>query len=158
MTQPATHPDARRGPARAERDHRGPDAALRTFQVLAAVAGAALFVIGLLAVFQVNFGDAWTETTAEVVGLGMNAITAVAALVLGGAILVASVADQDRGSSAILGLLTLFAGIAGLIAQDNPDANVQIDHGTATAFVVLGALVFVLSLVPWWSRRGPGRS
>jgi hypothetical protein len=130
---------------------------LRVFQVLAAIAGAVLFVMGLIAVFDVDWGDAWLRTTAEVGGFGFSAAAAVAALVLGAAILIATLADQDRGSAAAIGLVTLAVGIVGLVLQDEADADVQVDTGTATLFLVLGAAVFVLSLVPWWSRRRPVR-
>lgn len=125
----------------------------RIFQLLAAAAGAALFALGLAAVFQVDFGERWLQTTAEVAGIGFGAVAAIAAVLLGGAILVATLADQDRGSASAAGLVTLVVGIAGFVVQDNADADVQVDGSTATLFVAVGAVVFVLALVPWWSRR-----
>ena len=137
----------------AVRDERRVGGGLRLFQVLAALCGAALFALGLAAVFQVDFGDQWFRTSADVAGFGFSAVAAIAALLLGGVILVATLADQDRGSASFAGLITLVVGIAGLIVQDNAERDVQVDRSTAALFIFLGAAVFVLALVPWWSRR-----
>ncbi len=153
-----THPRRTQDPgyrtdAVAVRDERRAGGGLRIFQVLAAIAGGALFALGLAAVFQVDFADRWFQTSAEVAGFGFSAVAALAALLLGGAILVSTLADQDRGGTAVAGLLTLVAGIAGLIVQDRAANDVQVDRSTASLFIVLGAAAFVLALVPWWSRR-----
>ncbi len=137
----------------AVREVRPAASGLRIFQILAALCGAALFALGLAAVFQVDFGDGWLRTTADVAGFGFSAVAAVAALVMGGVILVATLADQDRGSASFAGLLTLIVGIVGFIVQDNAETDVQVDGRAATLFVALGAAVFVLAMVPWWSRR-----
>jgi hypothetical protein len=125
---------------------------LRAFQILAALGGGILFALGLLAVFDVDFANA-LDTSAEVGGFGFSAVAAVAALVLGGAILASTLADQDRGGTAMLGLVTLIVGIVGFVVEDNASADVQVDGRAAALFVILGAAVFVLSLVPWWTRR-----
>ena len=62
-------------------------------------------------------------------------------------------ADQDRGATSLAGLLTLAAGIVGFIVQDNAETDIEVDGRAATLFVAIGAAVFVLALVPWWSRR-----
>jgi hypothetical protein len=151
------HPniDAGRRPVEQVDVHHQPRAAssLRAFQLLAALGGAALFALGLLAVFEVDFGAGWLRTTAEVGGFGFSAVAAVAALVLGGATLAAALADQDRGSTAFLGMATLVVGIAGLVVQDSAVEGVQVDGRAATLFIALGAAIFVVSLVPWWSTR-----
>lgn len=153
-----THPQRSEDPGYrtdtiAVRDERRVGGGLRIFQVLAAIAGGALFALGLAAVFQVDFGDRWFQTSADVAGFGFSAVAAIAALLLGGAILVSTLADQDRGGTAFAGLLSLVVGIAGLIFQDNAANDVQVDRSTASLFIVLGAAAFVLALVPWWSRR-----
>lgn len=128
-------------------------AGLRVFQIASAVAGAALFVIGLLAVFDVNFDLDLLDTTAVVAGFGFSAAAAIAAILLGGAILATTLADQDRGSSAFVGLITIAVGIAGLVIDGRVDTGVQVDRDAAALFIIVGAVVFVCSLVPWWSRR-----
>ncbi|MEZ5138788.1 MAG: hypothetical protein R2702_19365 [Acidimicrobiales bacterium] len=137
----------------AVREDRPASSGLRVFQILAALGGAALFALGLFAVFQVDFGDGWLRTTGDVAGFGFSSVAAVAALVLGGLILVSALADQDRGATSIAGLLTLVAGIIGFIVQDNAETDIEVDGRAATLFVAIGAAVFVLALVPWWSRR-----
>lgn len=127
--------------------------ALRVFQIASAIAGAALFVLGLLAVFKVDFGANLLDTTAVVAGYGFSAASAIAALLLGGAILVATLADQDRGGAAFVGLVTIAVGIGALIADGQTDPKVQVDHRSAALFIIVGAVVFACSLVPWWSRR-----
>lgn len=37
--------------------------------------------------------------------------------------------------------------------QPAPDANVDVNSRTVGLFIAIGAVVFVCSLVPWWSRR-----
>ena len=113
-----------------------------------------MFVIGLLAVFDVDFGADLLDTTAEVVGgYGFSAVAAIAVILLGGAILVATLADQDRAVPASVGLVTLAVGIAAVVVEGQSDADLQVDNRSAGLFIVIGAVVFVCSLVPWWSRR-----
>ena len=35
----------------------------------------------------------------------------------------------------------------------HPDANVDVNSRTVGLFIAIGAVVFLCSLVPWWSRR-----
>lgn len=127
---------------------------LRIFQVLTAATGAILFLVGLLAVFEVSFdGDRIFDTTGEVVGFGFSAALAGAALVLGAGILIASLADQSRTGAAIVAFLAILVGIAALVANDQPEADISVERGSAALFIVLGAVAFVLSLIPWWSGR-----
>ena len=128
-------------------------AGLRIFQIISALAGAALFILGILAIFNVDFGANLLDTSASVAGYGFSAAGAIAALLLGGVILVATMADQDRGGAAFIGLLTIAVGIAALIADGQTDAQVEVDNRSAGLFIALGAVVFVCSLVPWWSNR-----
>ena len=126
---------------------------LRVFQVLAAAAGAVLFVMGLVAVFRVDFGAGFFDTSGAIAGFGFSPAMAVAAILLGGAVMVATLADQDRGTAAFLGLFTLFVGIAGLVLEGEMADRVGVDRRSALLFVVIGAVVFVLSLVPWFAGR-----
>lgn len=128
-------------------------AGLRIFQIVSALAGAVLFGIGLAAVFKVDFGAGLLDTSGEVAGYGFSAVGAVAAILLGGAILVSTLADQDRGSAAFVGLVTLAVGIAALVVEGQSESDLQVDNRSAGLFIVLGAIVFVCSLVPWWGRR-----
>lgn len=128
-------------------------AGLRIFQIASALAGGVLFLLGLLAAFKVDFGADLLDTSGAVAGYGFSAAAAIAALLLGGAILVATLADQDRGGAAFVGLVTIAVGIGALIADGQSDAQVQVDRRSAGLFIVAGAVVFVCSLVPWWSRR-----
>lgn len=127
---------------------------LRIFQVLTAIAGAILFVVGLLAVFDVSFsGDRIFDTTGEVAGFGFSAALAGAALVLGAGILIAALADQSRAGASMVAFLAILVGIAALVANDQPEADIAVDRSSAALFIILGAVAFVLSLIPWWSGR-----
>ena len=128
-------------------------AGLRIFQIASAIAGAVLFVFGLMAIFKVDFGADLLDTSASVAGYGFSPVAAIAAILLGGAILVSTLADQDRGGSAFVGLITIALGIAALVVEGQPDTQVQVDNRSAGLFIIIGAVVFVCSLVPWWSRR-----
>ena len=127
--------------------------ALRIFQVLTGVVGAVLFVLGLLAVFRVDFGVGMLDTSGAVADFGFSPALAIAAILLGGATMVAALAAQDRGTAAFVGLLTVVVGIAALILEGEIPESVGVDRRSALLFVVLGAVIFVLSLVPWWSGR-----
>ena len=126
---------------------------LRLFQIASGLAGALLFALGLLAIFKVDFGVDLLDTSAAVGGFGFSAAGAIAAILLGGLILIATMADQDRGSTAFVGLITIAVGIAALVLDGQSTDSMQVDHRSAGLFVVVGAVVFVCSLVPWWSRR-----
>jgi len=127
--------------------------ALRIFQVLTAAVGAVLFVLGLIAVFRVDFGAGMFETSGAVADFGFSPALAIAAILLGGATMAAALAAQDRGLAAFVGLLTVVVGIAALILEGEIPETVGVDRRSALLFVVLGAATFVLSLIPWWSGR-----
>ena len=141
--QPATQVDTRE-------THTG--SGLRIFQILAAAGGGVLFVMGLIAVFRVDFGAGFLNTSGSVAGFGFSPAGAIAGILLGGGILAASLADQDRAATSVLGILTVLVGIAALVAQGEVD-GVQVDRDAALLFVVIGAIVFVLGLLPWVSGR-----
>jgi uncharacterized membrane protein len=146
--EPTAHP---RRTTVTERDHGG--AGLRVFQLLTAAAGAVLFVFGLLAIFRADFDAGMVEASAAVAGFAFSPLTAVAAILLGGAVMVAALADQDRGAAGFLGLLTLVAGVVALVVEGEIDESIGVDRRSALLFVGIGAIVFVLSLVPWWTAR-----
>jgi len=127
-------------------------AGLRVFQIVSAIAGAVLFGFGLAAVFDVDFGAGLLDTTGLVAGYGFSPAAAIAAILLGGAVLISTLADQDRGSAAFVGLITIALGIAALVAEGQA-SDFEVDDKTAALFIVAGAVVFVCSLVPWWGRR-----
>ena len=127
--------------------------ALRIFQVLTGAVGAILFVLGLIAVFRVDFGAGMFETSGAVADFGFSPALAIAAILLGGATMAAALAAQDRGTAAVVGLLTVAVGIAALILEGEIPETVGVDRRSALLFVVLGAAIFVLSLIPWWSGR-----
>ena len=127
--------------------------ALRIFQILTGAAGALLFVFGLIAVFRVDFAAGFFRTSAAVADFGVSPALAIAAILLGGATMAAAFAAQDRGAAAIVGLLTLVVGIAAMILEGEIPEGVGVDRRSALLLVVLGAVIFVLSLIPWWSGR-----
>jgi len=127
--------------------------ALRIFQVLTGAAGAALAIFGLAAVFRVDFNAGFVETSGSVADFGFSPALAVAAILLGGATMVAAFAAQDRGTAAFLGLLTVIVGIAALALEGEIPESVGVDRRSALLFVVFGAAIFVLALIPWWSGR-----
>lgn len=126
---------------------------LRVFQFLSAAGGAVLFLMGLIAVFRVDFNAKLLDTSADVFGFGFSATAAIAGILLGGAILAAALAYQDRGGAAFIGLLTMALGIAALVIDGQANADVDVNSRTVGLFIAIGAVVFVCSLVPWWSRR-----
>lgn len=137
-----------------ERHRSGAGAILRIFQVGAAIAGGILFLIGVVAALRVDYGAPLLDTSASVAGYGFSAVGAIVAVVLGGAALAATVADQDRGATSFVGIVTLVVGIAALAVDgQSASADVQVDHRSAGLFIVLGAAIFVLGLVPWFGRR-----
>ncbi len=153
MSQPV---DSAGRPIVAEQVETRPAAAsagLRVFQIASAIAGGVLFVFGLMAIFKVDFDADVLDTSASVAGYGFSAVAAIAAILLGGATLVSTLADQDRGSSAFVGLITIALGIAALVVEGQSESDLQVDNRSAALFITLGAVVFVCSLVPWWSRR-----
>jgi len=127
--------------------------ALRIFQLLTGAVGAVLGIFGLVAVFRVDFNAGFFETSGSVAEFGFSPALAAAAILLGGATMVAAFAAQDRGTAAFLGLVTVIVGIAALVLEGEIPETVGVDRRSALLLVVLGAVIFVLSLVPWWSGR-----
>jgi hypothetical protein len=127
--------------------------ARRLLQLLAGAAGAVLFVMGIVAIFRIDTAAPLLDTTTAVAGFGFSAVTAVAAILLGGATMAAALADQDRGGTAMVGLLTVLAGIVALFVEGQVPERVGVERDSALLFVGVGAAVFLLSMVPWWRRR-----
>jgi hypothetical protein len=142
----------RSAPAQVEEHPPAGSGALRIFQIVTALAGGALFAMGLIAVFRVDFGGDLLATSGAVASYGFSPVGAVAAIVLGGATLISALADQDRAGASFVGLLTIAVGIGALIAEGQAD-DFQVDNRSAALFIAIGAVVFLCSLVPWWSRR-----
>lgn len=126
---------------------------LRVFQIIAAAAGAVLFAFGLVAALRLDFGAPFFETSGTVFGTGFSAAAAIIAILLGGAVLATAIGDQDRGSTAFIGLVVLLVGIAGFAIEDQAVEDVQVDRDAAVLFLLVGAVAFVASLVPWWTAR-----
>jgi hypothetical protein len=126
---------------------------LRVFQLVAGAAGAVLFAFGLVAALRVDFGAPFFETSGTVFGTGFSGATAIVAILLGGALLATAIGDQDRGSTAFIGLVVLLVGIAGFAIEDQAIDDVQVDRDAAVLFLIVGAVAFVSSLVPWWTAR-----
>ena len=125
---------------------------LRIFQFATAAVGAILFIIGLVAVFGVDF-DEWQRNSGSAVGFDFSPAVAIIAIVLGALLLAAALAGQDRTGAAVIAFLILAAGIAGLILSGMDDVDFEIARKTSTLFIVLGAIGFICSLIPWWSGR-----
>lgn len=154
MSQPDQYPPRREDRYEVEVQDGPGGNSLRIFQFLTAAIGAIMFVIGLVAVFQVSFsGSALLDTTGAVAGFGFSAASAIAALVLGAGLLIAALADQSRSTASVVAFLSIAVGIAGLIINDQAAAEISVDRDSAALFIVLGALGFVFSLIPWWSGR-----
>lgn len=126
---------------------------LRVFQLIAAAAGAVLFAFGLVAALRVDFGAPFFETSGTVLGTGFSGAAAIAAILLGGAVLATAIGDQDRGSTAFIGLVVLLVGIAGFVVEDQAIDGVEVDRDAAVLFLIAGTVAFVASLVPWWTAR-----
>lgn len=150
MTYQDTHPPRTERPVAVVDETAGHG--LRIFQVLTALAGGILFGAGLIAAFGADYGEV-ARTTTEVAGIGFSGAAALVAILLGGAILVAALADQDRGSAAFLGIVTLVVGIIGFVIEGQGVEDVEVARRLAGLFVLVGAAAFVLSLVPWWTAR-----
>lgn len=146
-------PDRRPAPRSTSPASSGSGAVLRVAQVIAGLAGAILFVMGVIAVARVDFGASLVETSGSVGGFGFSAVMALAAILLGAITLVTAFADQDRGSTAIIGIITLLVGVGALIAEGQIPEEVNVDRRSAMLFIVLGAVAFVASLVPWFTVR-----
>src|SRR5699024_9171801 len=109
---------------------------------LAAAAGGVLFVFGLTAVFRVDFSADLLDNTAVVAGFGFSAVGAIAAILLGGAILATALGDQDRALAGFIGLLTLLGGIAALVVEGQIYDEFDVVRRSAGLFMVIGAIVF----------------
>lgn len=157
QTDPRTTDPAWPGPAAAPPPPAAPARrrGLRVFQLIAAASGAVLFVTGLVAAFRVDYDAGFLDTSGVVMDLGFSPLAALLAIALGAGTLVASLADEDRGGTAGLGVLTIVAGIVLLILDDTGTGTT--DCGSALLFIVVGTIAFVAALIPWWGARRTAR-
>lgn len=130
-----------------------PTTSLRLCRALAAVASVLLLAAGLLGAARVDFSQGFLRTSGGVAGFGFTPVVAVVAILLGGMAAVTTLADQDRTGSLVVGVLTLLVGAA-LIAFDGWADGVDLDEATGVLFLIVGAMVTCLALVP---RRSRGR-
>ncbi|MFN8040813.1 MAG: hypothetical protein U0Q07_16475 [Acidimicrobiales bacterium] len=111
-------------------------------RVIGGVAGAVPFIIGLIAVVRLDWGQGFDAPPVEVAGMPFTVGVALATVVAGLFALVAG-ASWDRESKLVVGAILICLGIAVFLAGPSTGRLVVIDRHGWMAVLVGGVLVAV---------------
>jgi len=140
------HSSLRRMRARhAERRFAGQSAAM-VFRLLIAFVSTLLCVLGIISLVVVDLSSGVLDVSGSVLGVGFSPASTVIAIVLGTLISVAAVFSEDRGSTGLGGILLAASGIIGVMVRGDVLVNGAHAGIASIAFVIVGAIVFGLSV------------
>jgi uncharacterized membrane protein HdeD (DUF308 family) len=115
------------------------------FRVIAAAAGAAMLLIGLVALVQINWDAGFDAAPVDVMGMAFTPQVAIGTAVAGLIALIAG-ATPDRETKLIVGGLLVVAGIAIVVANVG-DRRLQLEDGHGWLAIIIGAVLVVVALV-----------
>ena len=135
--------------------------------VLAALAGAALAVLGIVALTRTDVDSTWYRPVEQVAGIDHTPLLAAIEIGVGALLVILALA----GSRSLLAFVCLVVAIAAAVAAVDPglvDRELAIDRSWAIVLAASGGALAVLSMLPWPTtversstvagRRGYGRT
>jgi hypothetical protein len=132
--------------------HDGWNRAVRAIATL--VAGAAV-VLGVVALFRVDWDAGLDAAAVDVAGVGFTPLVAIVTVVAGLVALVAA-ASPDRTSKIVVGAVLVCAGLGILLASTANQADLDVEDAHGWIAIVVGGVLLVAGLVlrsSWSSRR-----
>lgn len=150
------HPDAAAPAAVDERTsfstHEGWNTAVR---VLAMAAAAVATIIGVIALFRIDWNNGLDSSAVDVAGMIMTPEVAIVTVVAG-IIALAAAASPERGSKLVVGAVLAIGGVAILLIGDADRLDLQVERAHGWLALIVGAVLILAGLLmrsAWTARR-----
>lgn len=132
--------------------HEGWNTAVR---VLAMVAAAVATIIGVVALFRIDWNNGLDSRAVDVAGMIMTPKVAIVTVVVG-IIALAAAASPERGSKLVVGAVLAIAGVAILLIGDADRLDLQVERRHGWLALIVGAVLILSGLLmrtAWTARR-----
>jgi hypothetical protein len=132
--------------------HEGWNTAVR---VLAMVAAAVATIIGVIALFRIDWTNGLDSRAVDVAGMIMTPKVAIVT-VIAGIIALAAAASPERSSKLVVGAVLAIAGVAILLIGDADRLDLQVERRHGWLALVVGAVLILAGLLmrnTWTARR-----
>ncbi len=132
--------------------HDGWNTAVR---VLAMAAAAVATVIGVIALFRIDWNNGLDSRAVDVAGMIMTPKVAIVTVVAG-IIALAAAASPDRSSKLVVGAVLAIAGVAILLIGDADRLNLQVERRHGWLALIVGAVLILAGMLmrrTWTARR-----
>ncbi len=113
-----------------------------TAGVVAAVAGAAMLILGLVALARADLDGSFNEPIFQVAGFDHTQTLAFIEVVLGALLLIAGMSNSLSGMR-VLGALTVIGALVALIEPNILGGNLELEGGYVTIVLLLGAATLI---------------
>ena len=119
--------------------------------LLAVLAGAALAVVGIVALTRTEVNSTWYEPVAQVGGIDHTAFLAVIEIGVGALLVVLAVAGL-RALTALLGIAAATAAAVAAVDPSLVERELAIERSWAIALAAGAAVLTMLMMLPWPTR------
>ncbi len=119
---------------------------LNPASVVCGIAGAAILILGLVALARADMDGTFNEPIFQVAGFDHTQLLAFVEIVLGGMLLAAAGTSSLSGMR-VLGSATVIAAFVALIEPNVLGGNLEIEGGYATLILILGAATLIAAAV-----------
>ena len=133
-----------------ETDHvvRHTRTAFSAAQVIHALCGLALVVLGAVTVGKAGFGGAIGERTTEVLGITSTTLIGLVEIAAGLLLLLAAITPSSRGFGGAIGVLLLVGGIVIAAGSDELLADMHTESSLGWIGIIIGALALIGAFLP----------
>jgi hypothetical protein len=132
--------------------HDGWNTAVR---VIAMAAAAVATVIGVIALFRIDWNNGLDSPAVDVAGMIMTPKVAIVTVVAG-IIALAAAASPERGSKLVVGAVLAIAGVAILLIGDADRLDLQVERRHGWLALIVGAVLVLAGMLmrnSWSARR-----
>jgi hypothetical protein len=133
-------------------DHAGWNSAVRVLAMIGAGIG---IVMGVIALFRLNWDNGLDAFPVDVAGLAFTPWVAIITVVVG-IVALAAAASPDRGSKFVVGAILAILGIGILAASDANRADLQVERAHGWLALLVGAVLILAGLLlrnSWTTHR-----
>jgi hypothetical protein len=132
--------------------HEGWNTAVR---VLAMVAAAVATIIGVIALFRIDWNNGLDSSPVDVAGMIMTPTVAIVT-VAAGIIALAAAASPERSSKLVVGTVLAIGGVAILLIGDADRLDLQVERRHGWLALIVGAVLILAGMLmrnAWTARR-----
>ena len=117
-------------------------------QVIHALCGLALVVLGAVTVGKAGFGGPIGERTTEVLGITSTTLIGLVELAAGLLLLLAAISPAGRGFGGAIGVMLLVGGIVIAVGSDELLSDMHTESALGWIGIIVGALALIGAFLP----------